>query len=115
MPAAWDQRTDVLPLEGEVRRDGQQRGQAAEEPTSTQFVALFATSRVCTSAVGDPGMRKASTGMPEQGTQAPSPAPDLIPAGNEKQPRTYTEIGTANGGTSGAPGAGFPLLWGAAS
>jgi hypothetical protein len=25
-------------------------------------------------------MRKASTGMPEQGTRAPSPAPDLIPA-----------------------------------
>jgi hypothetical protein len=25
-------------------------------------------------------MRKASTRMPEQGTQAPSPAPDLIPA-----------------------------------
>jgi len=46
-------------------------------------------------------MRKASTGMPEQGTQAPFPAPDLIPAGNEKQPRAYTEIGTANGGTSG--------------
>jgi len=29
-------------------------------------------------------MRKASTGMPEQGTQAPSPAPDLIPAKTEK-------------------------------
>ena len=43
-------------------------------------------------------MRKASTGMPEQGTQTPSPAPDLIPA--KHQPRTYTEIGTANGGTS---------------
>jgi len=43
-------------------------------------------------------MRKASTRMPEQGTQAPSPAPDLIPA--EHQPRTYIEIGTTNGGTS---------------
>jgi hypothetical protein len=45
-------------------------------------------------------MRKASTGMPEQGTQAPSPAPDLIPAEIENQPRTYTEIGLVNGGTS---------------
>jgi hypothetical protein len=45
-------------------------------------------------------MRKASTRLPEQGTQAPSPAPDLIPAETENQPGTYTEIGTANGGTS---------------
>jgi hypothetical protein len=45
-------------------------------------------------------MRKASTRLPEQGTQAPSPAPDLIPAKTENQPRTYTAIGTANGGTS---------------
>jgi integrase len=45
-------------------------------------------------------MRKASTRLPEQGTQAPSPAPDLIPAETENQPRTYTGIGTANGGTS---------------
>jgi hypothetical protein len=29
-------------------------------------------------------MRKASTRLPEQGTQAPSPAPDLIPAENER-------------------------------
>jgi hypothetical protein len=47
-------------------------------------------------------MRKASTGMPEQGTQTPSPAPDLIPATTENQLRTYTEIGAANGGTSAA-------------
>ena len=46
-------------------------------------------------------MRKASTGMPEQGTQTPSPAPDLIPAETKNQPGTYTAIGTANGGTSG--------------
>jgi len=45
-------------------------------------------------------MRKASTRLPEQGTQAPSPAPDLIPARTENQPRTYTAIGTVNGGTS---------------
>jgi hypothetical protein len=45
-------------------------------------------------------MRKATTGMPEQGTQTPSPAPDLIPA---KYQRELTEIGTANGGTSIAP------------
>ena len=29
-------------------------------------------------------MRKASTALLEQGTQAPSPAPDLIPAANEQ-------------------------------
>jgi hypothetical protein len=55
-------------------------------------------------------MRKASTRLPEQGTQAPSPAPDLIPAETENQPRTYRprtyrprtyrEIGTVNRGTS---------------
>jgi hypothetical protein len=39
-------------------------------------------------------------GMLEQGTQAPSPAPDLIPAESKNQPRTDTEIGAANGGTS---------------
>jgi hypothetical protein len=43
-------------------------------------------------------MRKAITGMLEQGIQTPSPAPDLIPA--EHQPRTYIGIGTTNGGTS---------------
>jgi len=48
-------------------------------------------------------MRKASTRLPEQGTQTPSPAPDLIPAKTENQPRTYTAIGTANGGTSSSP------------
>ena len=30
-------------------------------------------------------MRGLSPGMPEQGTQAPSPAPDLIPAETENQ------------------------------
>jgi len=45
-------------------------------------------------------MRKASTGMLEQGTQTPSPAPDLIPAKTKTRPRTYITIGTANGGTS---------------
>ena len=47
-------------------------------------------------------MKKASTGMPEQGTQAPSPAPDLIPAETEHPLRTNIQIGTANGGTSPA-------------
>ena len=37
-------------------------------------------------------MRKASTRMPEQGTQTPSPAPDLIPAETENQPRTHIAI-----------------------
>jgi len=46
-------------------------------------------------------MRKASTRLPEQGTQTPSPAPDLIPAETKNQPRTYITIGAANGGTSG--------------
>jgi hypothetical protein len=45
-------------------------------------------------------MRKASTRLPEQGTQTPSPAPDLIPAEPKNQPRTHIAIGTANGGTS---------------
>jgi hypothetical protein len=45
-------------------------------------------------------MRNASTRLPEQGTQTPSPAPDLIPAQTKKQPRTHIGIGTANGGTS---------------
>jgi len=48
-------------------------------------------------------MRKASTRLPEQGTQTPSPAPDLIPAEPKNQPRTYIAIGTANGGTSNRP------------
>ncbi len=42
-----------------------------------------------------------STVLLEQGTQTPSPAPDLIPAQNERQNRkTLIRIGTANGGTS---------------
>ena len=45
-------------------------------------------------------MSKASTELLEQGTQTPSPAPDLIPAETKKQPRTHIRIGTANGGTS---------------
>jgi hypothetical protein len=45
-------------------------------------------------------MRKTSTVLLEQGTQTPSPAPDLIPAETKNQPRTHIGIGTANGGTS---------------
>ena len=45
-------------------------------------------------------MRKASTELLEQGTQTPSPAPDLIPAEGKNQPRTHIGIGTVNGGTS---------------
>jgi hypothetical protein len=45
-------------------------------------------------------MRKARTVMLEQGTQTPSPAPDLIPAKTKNQARTNIRIGTANGGTS---------------
>jgi len=39
-------------------------------------------------------MRKAGTRLPEQGTQTPSPAPDLIPAETKNQPRTHIAIGT---------------------
>jgi hypothetical protein len=48
-------------------------------------------------------MRKARTVMLEQGTQTPSPAPDLIPAETKNQARTNIRIGTANGGTSPRP------------
>jgi hypothetical protein len=48
-------------------------------------------------------MRKISTVLLEQGTQTPSPAPDLIPAETKNQPRTHIGIGTANGGTSQRP------------
>src|SRR6185437_10063755 len=48
--------------------------------TSAQFAGLLATRRVCSNTSGDAGMRKASTVLLEQGTQTPSPAPDLIPA-----------------------------------
>src|SRR5579862_6814416 len=51
-----------------------------QRTTSAQFVELFAARRVCTKAVRDAGVRNASTRLPEQGTQTPSPAPDLIPA-----------------------------------
>jgi hypothetical protein len=47
-------------------------------------------------------MTNASTRLPEQGTQTPSAASDLIPA--EHQLRTYIGIGPANGGTSESTG-----------
>src|SRR5207244_8440623 len=71
-----------------------------QRTTPTQFVELLAARRVCTDSNGGAGMRKASTRLPEQGTQTPSPAPDLIPAEPKNQPRTHIAIGTANGGTS---------------
>jgi hypothetical protein len=45
-------------------------------------------------------MSKASTALLEQGTQTPSPAPDLIPAETKNQPRSHIGIGTVNGATS---------------
>ena len=47
-------------------------------------------------------MRKARTVMLEQGTQAPSPAPDLIPAENEQRTLTGNSHSDwySNGGTS---------------
>jgi putative transposase len=71
-----------------------------QRTTPTQFVELFAARRVCQGSSGDDGMRNASTRLPEQGTQTPSPAPDLIAAKANNQPRTHIGIGTANGGTS---------------
>src|SRR6185503_12736017 len=71
--------------------------------TTSQFVELSAASRVCQDTSGDAGMRESlySDGA-KQGTQAPSPAPRLIPAETEHQLRTNIAIGTANGGTSTA-------------
>src|ERR1035437_7332222 len=84
------------------RRTTKDRNLAAglQRTTSAQFVQLLAAGRVCTDSSGDEGMSKASTELLEQGTQTPSPAPDLIPAQTENQPRTHIGIGTANGGAS---------------
>jgi hypothetical protein len=84
------------------RRTAKDRSLAAglQRTTPTQLVELLAARTVCTDRNGDAGMRKASTRLPEQGTQTPSPAPDLIPAETKNQPRTHIAIGTANGGTS---------------
>jgi hypothetical protein len=92
--------TDVKRLITLPSGDGNRCGKSIVSGTSkapTQFVDLLAARKVCTDANGDAGIRKASSRMPEQGTQTPSPAPDLIPAETEKQPRTHTEIGTVNG------------------
>src|SRR5881398_3744232 len=64
------------------RRAMQDRILAAglQPTTSAQFVGLLAARRVCTDTSGDERMRKTSTWLLEQGTQTPSPAPDLIPA-----------------------------------
>src|SRR6266404_4011960 len=64
------------------RRTTKDRNLAAglQPTTSTQFVELLGARRVCTDSSADEGMRKASTALLEQGTQTPSPAPDLIPA-----------------------------------
>src|SRR5579864_7932146 len=98
------------------RRTTKDRNLAAglQRTTATQFVELLAARRVCTDSNGDAGMRKASTRLPEQGTQTPSPAPDLIPAEPKNQPRTRIGIGSANGGTSPHPNvAHFATLgWG---
>jgi hypothetical protein len=48
-----------------------------------QLAGILATGRVCTNGNRGEGMRKAITKWePEQGTQTPSPAPDLIPSSN---------------------------------
>src|SRR5271166_1525084 len=65
----------------------QNRNMAArlQPAASAQFAGLLATRRICPDTSAGAGMRKASTALLEQGTQAPSPAPDLIPAENERQ------------------------------
>src|ERR1035441_6659752 len=84
------------------RRTTKDRNLAAglQRTTSAQFVKLLKPGRVGSDSSGNEGMSKASTELLEQGTQTPSPAPDLIPAQTENQPRTHIGIGTANGGTS---------------
>src|ERR1039457_6855709 len=84
------------------RRTTKDRNLAAglQRTMSQVFVKLLAAGRVCTDSSGDVGMSKASRELLQQGTQTPSPAPDLIPAQTENQPRTHIGIGTANGGTS---------------
>src|SRR5579864_5881312 len=67
----------------------------------TQFVELPAARRFCTDSSGDGGMRKASTELLEQWIQAPSPAPDLIPA--EPIIDRGLRTGSANGDTSDQP------------
>src|SRR6266542_170556 len=64
------------------RRTTQDRNLAAglQPAASAQFVELPIARRVCTDTSGDERMRKTSTWLLEQGTQTPSPAPDLIPA-----------------------------------
>src|SRR5439155_23137882 len=64
------------------RRTTQDRNLAAglQPAASAQFVGLLAARRVCTDTSGDERIRKTSTWLLEQGTQTPSPAPDLIPA-----------------------------------
>src|SRR5438309_10014499 len=66
------------------RRTAKDRNLAAglQRTTSAKFVELLAARRFCQD-IGDDGMRKASTRLLEQGIQAPSPAPDLIPAENK--------------------------------
>src|SRR5438874_10891960 len=64
------------------RRATKNRNLAAglQPAASAQFAELPIARRVCTDTSGDERMRKTSTGLLEQGTQTPSPAPDLIPA-----------------------------------
>src|SRR6266550_7603700 len=71
------------------RRTAKDRNLAAglQPATSAQFAGLLAARRVCQESSGDNRMRRASTRLPEQGTQTPSPAPDLIPA----ETKTSTE------------------------
>src|SRR5215831_11553078 len=76
--------------------------------TTSQFVELSGAGGVCQDRSGDAGMSKSFyTEGAKQGTQAPSPAPRLIPDETEHQLRTNIGIGSANGGTS--VGGSIPL------
>ena len=92
------------------RRTTKDRNLAAglQRATSAQFVELFAARRVCTDEQRRCGHEKASTGLPEQGTQTPSPAPDLIPAETQKSTRELTsglvqQTGALHWGVQSAP------------
>jgi|SRR5580692_4725173 hypothetical protein len=88
-------------------------GKITTPTTPAQFAGLLAARRICTDRSGDEGMRKASTVLLEQGTQAPSPAPDLIPAENEQQNLTgnsHSDWYNKRGHFTTPPNAGIVVL-----
>src|SRR5205809_3212578 len=78
--------------------------------TSAQFAELPIARRVCTDTSGDERMRKTSTGLLEQGTQTPSPAPDLIPAETRTE-NSHRDWYSKRGHFSHPKPAGLPLYY----